>query len=146
MSLDPISAALNLGRDVINKIWPDPTQRAEQLYKLEELRQRGDLAELQAHVSILVAQLEVNKAEAQHPSVFVGGWRPALGWCCGAVIAYNYLVYHMLLWLVAVTESPIQPPPQLDMTELWPLILGMLGISVSRSWEKARGVDSRATR
>lgn len=146
MSLDPLTAALDLGKDLINKIWPDPSQRAEQLFKLKELEQKGDLAELNAHVGLMMAQIEVNKTEAAHPSVFVGGWRPAIGWVCAIAIGYNYLIYSMLQWALALSGSDIAAPAQLDLTDLWPLILGMLGISVSRSWEKRSGVETKVVK
>lgn len=142
MALDPLTAALDLGKDVINKIWPDPAQRAEQLFKLKELEQKGDLAEIQAHVGLMMAQLDINKAEASHPSMFVAGWRPGLGWLCVIAIGYNYVIYSMLQWALVLSGSDIVAPNQIDMTELWPLILGMLGISVSRSWEKRAGVQT----
>lgn len=145
MSFDPLTAALDLGKDLINKIWPDPNQRAEQLFKLKELEQKGDLADLQAHVGLMMAQIEVNKTEAAHPSVFIGGWRPALGWVCAVAIGYNYLGYSLLEWVLAISGSSVQAPAQLDLTELWPLVLGMLGISVSRSWEKRAGVHTTKT-
>lgn len=146
MSLDPLTAALDLGKDLINKIWPDPSQRAEQLFKLKELEQKGDLAELNAHVGLMMAQIEVNKTEAAHPSVFVGGWRPAIGWVCAVAIGYNYLIYSMLQWALALSGSDISAPEQLDLTDLWPLILGMLGISASRSWEKRSGVETKVVK
>jgi len=146
MSLDPFTAALDLGRDVINKIWPDPAQRAEQLFKLKELEQKGDLAELQAHVGLMMAQLDINKTEASHPSMFVAGWRPGLGWLCVIAIGYNYVIYSMLQWALALSGSDVVAPAQIDMTELWPLILGMLGISVSRSWEKRAGVQTNVVK
>lgn len=145
MALDPLTAALDLGKDLINKIWPDPSQRAEQLFKLKELEQKGDLAELNAHVGLMMAQIKVNETEAAHPSIFVGGWRPAIGWVCAAAIAYNYLIYSLLQWALAISGSSIDAPALLDLTDLWPLILGMLGISVSRSWEKRAGVQTNKT-
>ena len=61
MSFDPLSAAFDLGKTAIEKIWPDPRKRAAELRKLEELRQNGDLAHLNAHVQLMVGQLEVNR-------------------------------------------------------------------------------------
>jgi hypothetical protein len=47
------------------------------------------MAERQAHESVM-AQIEVNKAEAASASLFKGGWRPAVGWVCahGAVLPF----------------------------------------------------------
>ena len=75
MSLDPISAALDLGTTLINKLFPDPAQASEAKLRLLELQQNGQLA-------IMTAQTDINKKEAASSSVFVSGWRPAIGWVC----------------------------------------------------------------
>ena len=80
MPIDPISALFEAGKLAIERIWPDPIKRAEEVRKLEEMRQRGDLAELEAYVKITLAQIEVNKESARHKSVFVAGARPAAVW------------------------------------------------------------------
>lgn len=136
MSFDPLSAAFDLGRVAIEKIWPDPTKRAQEMRLLEELRQKGDLAELNAHVQLMVGQLEVNKAEAQHKSIFVAGWRPAVGWVCVTILAFNYVGVYLLEYLSTFAENPPALPQRFDMTELWPVLLGMLGIGGMRSYDK----------
>ena len=73
MSFDPLSALFDLGKSAIDKIWPDPIKRAEELRKLEEMKQRGDLAELNAQVQLLSGQLDINKIEAASNNVFVSG-------------------------------------------------------------------------
>lgn len=73
MSLDPLTAGLGLAGTIINKIWPNPADQAEALHKLEELKQKGGLAELNAFVVQLTGQMDINKTEAAHPSVFCGG-------------------------------------------------------------------------
>ena len=60
MGGDPLTAILNVGQAVIERIWPDPNKRAEEMRKLEEIRQNGDIAELEAHVSLMIKQAEIN--------------------------------------------------------------------------------------
>ncbi|HHZ97924.1 MAG TPA: hypothetical protein EYN67_20815 [Flavobacteriales bacterium] len=83
MSFDPLTAALDVGKSLIEKIWPDPVKQSQEIRKLEELHQRGDLAILNAEVQLLLGQINVNKTEANHKSIFVAGWRPFVGWVCG---------------------------------------------------------------
>ena len=148
MSFDPLSAAFDLGRVAIEKIWPDPTKRAQEMRLLEELRQKGDLAELNAHVQLMLGQLEVNKAEAQHKSIFVAGWRPAVGWICGAALAWQFVMYPMLMWGWKTAEAfgkipaGVEPPPILDTGALFTLLLGMLGIGTMRSVDKRNRVQT----
>jgi hypothetical protein len=84
MSFDPLTAAFEIGKTAIEKIWPDPTKRAEELRKLEQLRQDGDIQRLNAHVKLMLAQANINLEDAKRGGVFQAGWRPAIGWV-GAV-------------------------------------------------------------
>lgn len=84
-------------------------------------------------------QLDINKAEASHRSVFVSGWRPFLGWVSGLSIGYVYLfqpILDMILQMFQVQVDWVQ----LDLGQLMPLVLGMLGLGGLRSFEKAKGL------
>ena len=84
-------------------------------------------------------QLDINKAEASHRSVFVSGWRPFLGWVSGLSIGYVYLfqpILDMILQMFGVEVDWVV----LDLGQLMPLILGMLGLGGLRSFEKAKGL------
>jgi len=135
MSLDPISAALDLGTTLINKIFPDPTQASEAKLKLLELQQNGELA-------IMTAQTDINKQEAVNSSVFVSGWRPAIGWVCALALAYQYLVRPLGGTIASVLGMTIPPLPGLD-DNLWQLMMGMLGMGGLRTFEKIQGVASK---
>jgi len=148
MSFDPLTALFEAGKLAIERIWPDPNKRAEELRKLEELRATGDLANLDAHVKIVLAQLEVNKKEAQHKSIFVAGWRPFIGWAGGFSLVYAGIVYPLLLWVWAILQatgkvpSEMTPPPQLESGILGSIITGMLGVGGMRSFDKAKGTET----
>jgi hypothetical protein len=84
-------------------------------------------------------QLDINKAEASHRSIFVSGWRPFLGWVSGLSIGYVYLfqpILDMILQMFQVQVDWVQ----LDLGQLMPLVLGMLGLGGLRSFEKAKGL------
>lgn len=148
MSFDPLSAALDLGKSAIERIWPDPIRQAEELRKLAELHQKGDLAELNAHVQLMVAQLEVNKAEASHKSLFVAGWRPFIGWCGGGAMAYQFIIYPFMCWAWAIftamgkIPAGVEPPPVLETGALFSIVTGMLGIGAMRSHDKKHGIQT----
>lgn len=91
-------------------------------------------AEENAH-AIQLAQIDVNKTEAAHKSLFVAGWRPAAGWVSVIAIANNYVVGP---YVDAFTEASL---PVLDLGQLMPVLLGMLGLTAARSYEKSRGVS-----
>src|SRR3546814_18157141 len=82
MTFDPITAILNIGGKVIDKVWPDPTEAAKAKVRMMEMAQAGELEALKADVQVALAQIEVKKAEAQSGRLFIGGGRPAVGWVC----------------------------------------------------------------
>lgn len=93
-----------------------------------------------------LAQMEVNKTEAQNQNLFVAGWRPAVGWVGAAAMAYQFLAYPLLVWswtwmqAEQIVPQEVKPPPMLDTEALWVILSGMLGIAGMRSFEKTRGV------
>ena len=80
MAVDPVTAALEVGGRLIDKLFPDPKQKADALLKLKELEQSGDLA-------VIAGQTESNKVEAASPDRFTSRWRPFVGWVCGTALA-----------------------------------------------------------
>lgn len=124
---------------VLGRVLPDPQAAAEAKMRLLELAQQGDLAQLDADMKVAIGQLEVNKAEAQSGSLFVGGWRPGVGWVCVAGLAYQFLAYPLLAW-AGSNLAGWTAPPELDIFTLLTLLSGMLGLSKLRTDEKIRGV------
>lgn len=131
-----IVAALPLIGKVIDKIFPDAKSAEEAKLELLKLTQEGNLAELDAEVQVLLAQLAVNKEEARSGHIWVAGWRPFIGWVGGAALAWNFIVYPTVTWFGVET-------PPLDLAQLMLLITGMLGIGWMRSHDKANGVDTQ---
>ena len=100
--------------------------------------ERSTMAEKHAQ-ELAKAQLEVNKTEAAHRSLFVSGWRPAVGWTCCLGLASNYLLIPMANFALALADSTIEVPI-LDMSTMMPVLMGMLGLGAMRTVEKAKGV------
>ena len=148
MSFDPLTALFDAGKMAIERIWPDPHKRAEELIKLEKLRDDGDARLLGAEVKLLVGQMEVNKVEAAHPSIFVAGWRPFIGWCGGWSLAYAGIAYPLLLWVWKIAQAfgwvsaEMDPPPLTDNQTLVTIVTGMLGIGGMRSYDKKSGTET----
>ena len=102
----------------------------------ERLQAQAVLEKLRHHPAEL--QVELNKIEAAHRSIFVAGWRPAVGWICAAGVAWAYLGHPLFLWAAALF-SPGLDPPAIDTDGLFELVLAMLGMAGLRSFEKAKG-------
>ena len=130
MALDPISALLDVGSKVIDRVWPDPAQAASAKLELMKLQQSGELA-------LIAGQMDINKVEAANTSVFVSGWRPAIGWVCALAMGYQYLARPLM-----VAFMPALAFPGLD-DNLWQLMMGMLGLGGLRTFEKTQGVASK---
>ena len=140
MSFDPLSALFDLGKSAIEKIWPDPIKRAEELRKLEEMRQKGDMALLNAEVQLLVGQLEINKIEAASSNWFVSSWRPCIGWICGIGLLYASFI-EPLMRFVASVVGYAGTFPVIDTSITMQVLLGMLGLAGMRTREKEKGVN-----
>jgi hypothetical protein len=156
MSFDPLSAALSLGEAAINRIWPDETKRAEEMRKLKELEQKGDLAQLNAHVSLMLKQAEINLADANSSSKFQSWWRPAVGWvgvislfCMyvpkAIVMTYiwSYQAFTVLERWDGTGNLMLPSFPNLGATDMIALIGSLLGVAVMRSHDKVKGVQSK---
>lgn len=141
MSIDPLSAIFDLGKSAIERIWPDPVQRAAEMRKLEELRQNGNLAELNAHVQLMLAQIKVNEVSAQHKSLFVSGARPAAIWAGVFSMSWAGIVHPLLTWVWAFADFPGNPPPLIESGALASIVTGLLGVGSMRSYDKMKGVS-----
>ncbi len=86
-----------------------------------------------------LAQIGVNKEEAKHSSLFVSGWRPFIGWSCGIAITYHAMIQPILEVILRAFGLDFKFP-EFDLAMLYPVLMGMLGLSASRSFEKSKGV------
>lgn len=128
MDITGLGAISDLANTAIGKIWPDKSEAEKQ--------------QLAAAVMLVQGQLAVNAEEAKSPNVFVSGARPFIMWVCGMAYAWNWIglpVAKVGLALAGITLA-ISPA---DLSEMMPLLLGMLGLGGLRTIEKINGVASR---
>ena len=83
-------------------------------------------------------QTKINEIEAQGSSVFVSGWRPFVGWVCGVGVGFNYVLRPLLNYVLAVFYPLVEQMEALDMRQLMPLLMGMLGFGALRTYEKVK--------
>jgi hypothetical protein len=111
---------------LLDKFIEDKDQKAKLAHEIATMAERHAL-------ELSKGQLEINKAEAAHKSLFVAGWRPFIGWVCGVGLAYNVLLSPILsVWI---------PLPETDPSQLYPVMMGMLGMGALRTYEKRQGVQ-----
>ena len=118
---------------LLDKFVEDKDQKAKLAHEL------ATMADKHAQEAML-AQLEINKAEAASGSLFKGGWRPFVGWTCGIAFAYHFVLQPFLIFVFAYIG--IEPPdlPEFDVGTLLPVLGGMLGIGGLRSYERTKGL------
>lgn len=121
-----------LGKGIIDRLFPDPAQKAAAEMELLKMTQDGDLKQI-------MGQLEINAREAQHPSIFVAGWRPFFGWAGGFGFVYATIAQPVLVWVGAAKGWPAPPDVNIDL--LWVVVTGMLGLGTLRSVEKSKGLS-----
>jgi hypothetical protein len=130
--MDPVTIMLDIGTKVIDRLWPDPAQAAAAKLELFKLQQSGELA-------VITGQMEINKNEAVNPSVFVSGWRPFIGWVCGSACAWNWVGLPLAKAIAVYHQVPFALAPA-DLSEMMPVLIGLLGLGGLRTLEKIQGV------
>ena len=124
-------AVISAGLKVLDKFIPDPAAKAQAEAALRESLQQWD-----------AQQNKINEAEAQSSSLFVAGWRPCVGWVCCAALSWTYILQPIAAFALA-QFGYLTALPRLDMGEMMPILLGMLGLGGLRSWEKTKGVAAK---
>lgn len=139
--MNPITLLLgDLGGKLIDRLFPDPAQRAAAQTELLKLTMDQQAREAADALARDLAQAKINEVEAASTDLFRGGWRPFVGWVCGAGLAINFLVAPALPWFVSVIGHVSVPPfPQLDMEMLTGLLFALLGLGGLRTVERVKG-------
>ncbi len=118
--------------DLVDKLFVTEEDRANARLKVLELAQKGE-----------IAQLEVNKVEASHASLFVAGWRPFIGWVCGFAFAWQYLIMPALYFILSASGI-VFVLPDIAVDSMITVLMGMLGLGALRTYEKREGVAREA--
>jgi hypothetical protein len=123
---------------VIDKI-PNKEERELARLSLEKELAEQETKLLEIVISSANKQSDVNAVEAANSNVFVSGWRPALGWVCGAGMSWVFVIQPLATWICAAVGHPVNLP-DLNSGNLMELVLGMLGLGGLRTFEKVKGV------
>lgn len=115
----------------VRQVLPNPEAQREFDLKIMELAAKAEENETQ----LIMGQIETNKVEAAHANLFVAGWRPFIGWTAGVALGYTWVISPLLKAIFGMEELPALSPD-----EIYPIIIGMLGLGTMRTVEKMRGV------
>ena len=141
MDVTGLGAIFDFGSKVIERIFPDPAQRAQAALELEKLHKSGELAKLAAEPDLAKGQLEINKVEAASSNIFIAGWRPFTGWCCAVALAYAAILAPIGQFVAMVVFGYKGAFPVLDTGTLVSVLLGMLGLGGMRTFEKFKNSE-----
>lgn len=123
-----VGPAATLITDLIDRIFPDKDAQAAQRSQLM-------LAAQQIDAQLATAQVQVNTAEAANENTFVSGWRPFIGWCCGAAFCYHLIIQPLAAFIMAANGHTFNLPT-FDTSTLNDVLMGMLGLGAMRTTEK----------
>lgn len=138
--------AKNLREAITGEAILDPNKRADILMQTQAIEAAAEKARLDYQQKITEAQTAINAVEAQSASIFVAGWRPAVGWVCVSGLAYTFVIKPVFPWLAGLFGFPILPMPEIPVGDLVILLGGMLGLGTLRTLEKQSGVARNTTK
>ena len=136
-----LSGLFDLGKGLIDRLFPDPAAKAAAQIELLRMEQTGALAQLAAETDLAKLQIQTNIEEAKSTNWWVAGWRPAIGWVCGAGLAYAALVEPFARFAAKVWFGYIGDFPVIDTGLTMQILMGMLGLGAMRSLEKVKGAE-----
>lgn len=121
--------------DIIEEVVVDKDKKNEINYKIQELIDKAD----ERYHEQMMGQIEVNKQEAAHASIFVSGWRPAIGWISAVGIGYTFVLAPFIEFVSRAVYEYEGVMPMPDVGQLMALVTAMLGVGAMRSYDKKQG-------
>lgn len=136
-----ISGLFSAAQSLIERFFPDPEKKAAAQLELLKMQQAGELAQLAAETDLAKLQIQTNIEESKSTNWWVAGWRPAIGWVCGAGLAYAALVEPFARFAAKVWFGYTGDFPIIDTDLTLQILMGMLGLGAMRSVEKIKGAE-----
>ena len=128
MALNPFMGIAAGVMEGLDDLFTSDDEKARASLRLQEVLQKP-------HVLQAMANIE----EAKHASVFVAGWRPAIGWVCAIGLGYQFLILPFAGLINAFYVLPAELPA-IQAAELTTLVMALLGLGGLRTFEKSKGL------
>jgi len=142
MKLLGVSSIIEAVGQLADDLFTSDEERAQAQIELNRL----GIEERRIDAGLARGQQQINQTEARHRSIFVAGWRPAVGWVCVSALGYQFLLYPLMQWIWAYAQArgwlpaELSAPPMLDTAALYSVLGGILGLGSLRTAEKVKGV------
>ena len=137
-----ISGLFSAAQSLIERFFPDPAAKAAAQLELLRMEQTGALAQLASETDLAKLQIQVNVEEAKSTNWFVAGWRPGIGWVCGAGLAYAALIEPFARFIAKVWFGYTGEFPVISTDLTLQILMGLLGLGAMRSVEKIKGGEA----
>ena len=137
-----ISGLFSAAQSLIERFFPDPEKKAAAQLELLKMQQTGELAQLAAETDLAKLQIQTNVEEAKSTNWFVAGWRPGIGWVCGAGLAYASLIEPFARFIAKVWFGYTGEFPVISTDLTLQILMGLLGLGAMRSVEKIKGGEA----
>lgn len=137
-----LSGIFDIGKQLIDRFFPDPEKKAEAQFKLLEMQQKGELAQLAADTDLAKLQIQTNLEEAKSTNWFIAGARPFIMWICGFAFAYVSVLEPIARFVAKVAFGYAGDFPVIDTTLTMQVLMGLLGLGIMRTYEKRTGSES----
>ena len=137
-----ISGLFSAAQSLIERFFPDPEKKAAAQLELLKMQQTGELAQLASETDLAKLQIQVNVEEAKSTNWFVAGWRPGIGWVCGAGLAYAALIEPFARFIAKVWFGYTGEFPVISTDLTLQILMGLLGLGAMRSVEKIKGGEA----
>ncbi len=131
----PLELVSDIAGKVLDRLFPDPDKKQAAMLELAKLQQSGEL-------QVIAGQIELDKLEATSKSLFVSGWRPAVGWVCVCGLGYQFVLRPLASGIFDACGHPVVFPV-LEMDVLISMLVALLGVGGMRTVEKLNGVASK---
>ena len=138
-----LSGLFDLGKGLIDRLFPDPAAKAAAQLELLKMQSAGELAQLAAETDLAKLQVQVNLEEAKSTNWFVAGWRPFIGWTCGFGLLYVSIIEPLARFIAQVWFQYTGAFPFIDTNLTMQVLLGMLGLAAARTVEKVNGSEGK---
>ena len=136
-----IAPILEIGKGIINRLFPDPAAAAAAQLELLKMQQNGELALLASETDLAKLQIQVNVEEAKSTNWFVAGARPFIMWTCGVALAYVSIVEPVSRFVAKVWFGYVGDFPIIDTNLTMQILMGILGLGAYRTVEKIKGAE-----
>ena len=137
-----ISGLFSAAQSLIERFFPDPEKQAEAQRALLQMQKNGELALLASETDLAKLQIQTNVEEAKSTNWFVAGWRPGIGWVCGAGLAYASLIEPFARFIAKVWFGYTGEFPVISTDLTLQILMGLLGLGAMRSVEKIKGGEA----